>query len=321
MKIPKNVTEWLLEEENPSVRYRTMRELQEVPESDPNLQLVKNQIPSYQPVEKMLDAMHPKGYWEEYNRYKKRFIGKGTEYMWNTTHFILANLAELGMTRDEFKIEKAGNRYLSLQQPDGDFLGHFSCVYGLNIRTFILLGFKDDPRLKKTIDLMVNSVRHDNGYLCDIHEGKRKKGKPVKSCVRGSAKILYSLGELPELWNEPFSKKIVEYFLNRNLLYKTTNLKTYVRKDAGLTMFPFYWGFGLIDVLLPLAKMGYGTDPRMKSAWNVLARHKTKANKYLLDSDRKPKYWEIGKHGTINKWITFYAYLCLKYKEKTEKNK
>ncbi len=129
MKIPKNVTEWLLEEENPSIRYRTMRELQELPESDPNLQSAKKQISSYQPDKNMLDAMHPEGYWEEYNSYKKRFIGKGTEYMWNTTHFILANLAELGMTRDESKIEKAGNRYLSLQQLDGDFLGHFSCVY------------------------------------------------------------------------------------------------------------------------------------------------------------------------------------------------
>jgi len=109
MKIPNNVTEWLLEEENPSIRYRTMRELQEVPESDPNLQLAKKQISSYQPVKDMLDAMHPKGYWEEYNRYKKKFIGKGTEYMWNTTHFILANLAELGMTRENPKIEKSCN--------------------------------------------------------------------------------------------------------------------------------------------------------------------------------------------------------------------
>ena len=316
MKIPNNVTEWLLEEENPSIRYRTMRELQELPESDPELQLAKKQISSYQPVKNMLDSMHPERYWEEYNSYKKKSIGKGTEYMWNTTHFILANLAELGMTRDESKIEKAGNRYLSLQQPDGDFIGHFSCVYGLNIRTFILLGFRGDPRLKKTIDLMVNSVRYDNGYLCDIHEGKRKKGRPVKSCVRGSAKIINSLGELPELWNDPFSKKIVEYFLNRNILYKTINPKAYIRKDVVLTMFPFYWGFGFIDVLLPLAKMGYGHDPRMYSAWDVLERHKTEEKKYKLDSDRKSKYWEFGKRGKANKWITFYAYLCLKYKEK-----
>lgn len=61
MEIPKNIQEWLLEDENPSIRYRTKRELQQVPDSDPNLQLVKNQIPSYQPVKDMLDSMHPDG--------------------------------------------------------------------------------------------------------------------------------------------------------------------------------------------------------------------------------------------------------------------
>jgi len=74
--------------------------------------------------------------------------------------------------------------------------------------------------------------------------------------------------------------------------------------------------FGLIDVLLILAKIGYGKDKRMESAWNVLDRHKTEEMKYKLDSDRKSKYWKFGKRGKANKWITFYAYLCLKHKKK-----
>lgn len=53
---------------------------------------------------------------------------KDAEYYRDTTHFILAFLAELGMTREEPKIEKVANRYLSLQQSDGDFFGHFSCL-------------------------------------------------------------------------------------------------------------------------------------------------------------------------------------------------
>jgi len=315
MKIPNNVTEWLLEEENPSIRYRTMRELQELPESDPNLQLAKEQISSYQPVKKMFDAMHPEGYWEVFSPSTKKSYGKGVDYRQDSTHYILGYLAELGMTRDDPQIEKAANRYLSLQQPDGDFINHSSCLIGMNIRTFTLFGFKDDPRLKKTINLMEESVRHDDGYLCDRYEGKRKT-KPVKSCVRGSVKVLFALGELPELWDETFSKRIAEYFLNRNVLYKTTDPKTYVNKEAGATIFPFNWRFGLIDVLLPLAKMGYGMDERVESAWNVLARHKTEEGKYMCDWIRNNKYWKIGKSGVANKWITFYAYLCLKHKKK-----
>jgi len=316
MKIPKNISDWLLEEENPSIRYRTMRELQELPESDQNLQSAKKMIPNYLPVKKMLDAMHPDGYWEQINPRSHKHFGKGVEYNRDTTHFILAFLAELGMTREEPKIEKAGNRYLSLQQEDGDFFDHFSCLYGLNIRTFNLLGFKGDYRLNKTVELMKNSIRYDNGYLCEIHEGKRKKDRLVKSCIRGSALVLLTLVEMPELWNEPFAKKIAGYFLNRKVLYKTTNPETYVRKDTGLTIFPFNHRFGLIEALLPLAKMGYGEDPRMESAWNILAQHKTKEGKYILDSVYNSKYWKFGENGSVNKWITFYAYLCLQYKEK-----
>ena len=319
MKIPKNVTEWLLEEENPSIRYRTMRELQEISDFDPELQFTRKLITTYRPVKNMLEGMHPEGYWEVISPSTKKSYGKGVEYRQNSTHFILSYLAELGMTKEDPIIEKAGNRYLSLQQPDGDFSNHSSCLYGMNIRTFMLFGFKDDPRLKKTIDLMVNSIRYDNGYLCDSHEGKRKKGRPVKSCVRGSVKVLFALGELPELWDEFFSKKIVEYFLNRNVLYKTTDPKIYVNNDAGSTIFPFYWRFGLIDVLLPLAKMGFGNDSRMNSAWKVLARHKTEEGKYICDGVHNNKYWKIGKSRLANKWITFYAYLCLKHREKTTK--
>lgn len=52
--------------------------------------------------------------------------------------------------------------------------------------------------MKKAIDLMVRIDRHDGGYLCDGHEGKRKQ---VCSCARGSAKALMAYALLPELWS------------------------------------------------------------------------------------------------------------------------
>ncbi len=313
MEVPNSVIGWLTEKENPSLRYRTMVELLDLPETDPDVKSTKKQIVNYTPVKKMLDAMHPDGYWEELNPRSKKVFGDGVVYQKNTTHFILAYLAELGLTKEHPLVNKAANRYLSLQQPDGDFLRHYSCLYGMNTRTFIRLGFKEDKRVMKTIELMKKSVRWDNGYLCETHEGKRKR-RPVKSCVRGSAKILYALTELPEMWEEQFAKQIVEYFLNRNVLYTSSDKQVRVSKEAGHTFFPFTWRFGLIDVLLPLSKMGYGKDTRVQSAWKVLNEHKTKQEEYLLDIDAKCKYWKVGKRGAPNKWITFYANLCLKYK-------
>ncbi|MFX0183685.1 MAG: hypothetical protein ACFE95_11435, partial [Candidatus Hodarchaeota archaeon] len=174
VQIPEDVIDWLLEEENPSIRYRTMLELQDLPNTRNQVKEAKEAVMAYPVVQNILKKMQPEGYWEVKKR-DGRIIGAGVEYAdWSTTHYVLSYLVELGLTKDNPLVDKAANRYLSLQQPDGDFWNHFSCLYGINIRTFIKLGFQEDPRLLRTIGLLKTMIREDQGYLCDMHEGKRK---------------------------------------------------------------------------------------------------------------------------------------------------
>ncbi|MHA2345831.1 MAG: hypothetical protein ACXACP_03855, partial [Candidatus Hodarchaeales archaeon] len=190
------------------------------------------------------------------------------------------------------------------------------CVYGINIRTFIKLGYQKDPRVLKTIELLKTMIREDQGYLCDMHEGKRKT-RLVKSCYRGTVKVLFALSELPQLWTEPYAKRVVNYFLDRNVLYKAKKPSEYVTRETGKTIFPFSYRAGLLETLYALAKMGYGEDPRVKNAWNVLQNKKTSTGKYILDwtpGKTTNRYFYPGKKNTENKWVTLYAYLCLKHK-------
>lgn len=320
-KIPDNVISWLLEPSNPSIRYRTMVELQDLPRDSDTVQKAQSAIKTYSVVQTIFKKMHPEGYWESTNAAGQRF-GSGPEYTgYTTTPLVLAYLAELGLTREDYRIEKAANRYLSLQQDDGDFFRHFSCLYGLNIRTFTKLGFHDDPRLLKTVNLLKKSIRYDGGYLCDLHEGKRKKRR-VKSCFRGTVKALFAVAEMPHLWKEPFSKQLVTYFLKRDVLYKTTDLHELVNKEVVWTLFPFTWRAGLIEIVYSLAKMGYGEDPSVHRAWQILHEHRKSNGTYILDwtpPKRSNIYLYPGKRQKENKWITFYAYLCLKHKFYTEK--
>ncbi|HNT77441.1 MAG TPA: hypothetical protein PKH77_20705, partial [Anaerolineae bacterium] len=69
-----NVLDWLLEEDDPSVRYRTLTELLDVAPDDPQVQQTKAQIPHSKPVEKIFAKMHPDGYWLH------RGKGAGIEY-------------------------------------------------------------------------------------------------------------------------------------------------------------------------------------------------------------------------------------------------
>ncbi len=117
-KIPENVLHWLVEKENPSMRYRTMNEIQKTPSTDKKMIETHQLILQSSSVQKIKKSMHPEGYWT-INKSDGRVIGKGVEYAtFNTTHSVLGFLAELGVTREEPWVELATDRYLSLQASD-----------------------------------------------------------------------------------------------------------------------------------------------------------------------------------------------------------
>ena len=265
-----SVISWLLDEDQPSIRFRTLTELLNRAANDPEVQQAHAAIPESKPVTDIFKKMHPDGYWLQKKPSTGEMIGDGVEYgSYATTHFCLAYLSELGLTREDPRIEKAANRYLDLQSPDGDFWNHFSCLNGYNLRNFIMLGYQDDPRLRKTLDLMLNTDRFDGGYLCEMHEGKYKT-KEAKSCIRGSGKMLVAFAELPETWEHPRVQSLVDYFLRREGLFKTGDLAAPAHKDLLQTRFPFTWTITVLEILYAFSKMGMGTDPRLARAWQIL---------------------------------------------------
>ena len=314
MKLNQNIINWLLEENNPSIRYRTLVELLDKKLNNPDVIEIKSQIAISKPVEKIFLKMHPDGYWYIFDKRKNQGAGDGVEYFdYKTTHFNLAFLAELGMDCNDKRILLAVNRYLNLQQEDGDFLGHFSCLYAYNLRAFIMMGFKNDKRIQNTINLLLNTKRYDGGYLCDIHEGKRKN-KLVKSCIRGSIKALTAYAILPELWNTPRCKSLIKYFLKRQVYFRMGQSEKPAAKAICATTFPFIWRSTFLEALCALSKMGYGKSPELAAAWELLENKKDKEEKYILDWNPTNSYFNPGKRGMPNKWITLYANLALKYR-------
>ncbi|MHA1937133.1 MAG: hypothetical protein ACW97O_02875, partial [Candidatus Thorarchaeota archaeon] len=202
-----------------------MTELLDRKKDDVEVVQAREQIGSSEMVTQILSKMHPDGYWLQKKPTTNEIVGDGVEYgAYATTHFCLAYLAELGLDRQNPQVSSAADRYLKLQKTDGDFYRHLSCLYGHNIRTFILLGYRQDSRVQKSIDLMLTAERPDGGYLCDLHEGKYKT-KVVKSCIRGSVKTLLAFSELQEYWDHPRCQSLVEYFMKRNVLFRTSDLE------------------------------------------------------------------------------------------------
>ena len=162
MDVPAGILTWLLEPENPSVRYRTLTELMGVSKDDPEVLQAKTEIQSSKPVVKIFKKMHPDGYWLH------RGVGAGVGYaMSSSTHFVLAYLAELGLDGEDERVAQAVERYLELKPSDKpnptpweippDYRNRQSCLYAYNLRTFILLGYRSDLRVQERVEVLLTT--------------------------------------------------------------------------------------------------------------------------------------------------------------------
>ena len=89
-KVPKaDPTKWLLEEENPSIRYFTLTELLDKPNTDPDVKKARRAIMSDPVVVKILSRQKDGGYWGKPQDFYVHAKYKGT--VWT-----LLLLAQLG---------------------------------------------------------------------------------------------------------------------------------------------------------------------------------------------------------------------------------
>jgi hypothetical protein len=315
MRIPDKVLSWLLEPEDPSARYLTLSRLLGRPADDPEALEARGAIRESAPVRKLLAKMEPEGYWLERDPRTGAVLGEGVEYgHFATTHFCLSYLAQLGMDRGDERVARAAERYLGLMEPDGDWYQHLSCLYGYNIQTFLRLGYRDDARLQRSVELLRASGRADGGYLCEVHETRGKRRRP-KSCIRGSLKALAAFRELgPAYWGDPACEGLAEYFLERGGIFKKSDPAEPVNRDVQIAIFPFLWSSGLVEILYLLSEMGRGSDPRLDRAWDILATKADAEGRFRLDWTPAQCPWKVGKRGEPNKWTTLYALLALKAK-------
>jgi hypothetical protein len=309
MTLRPEILNWLLETENPSVRYRTLTELLGKSKDDPEVRQARAAILTSKPVVQIFAKMHPDGYWLH------RGVGAGVSYaMSSSTHFALSYLAELGLDRRDERIARAVERYLALEAPDRpnpapweippDYRNHQSCLYATNIRTFIRLGYRDDPRLQERVHVLLNDWRADGGYLCDRPSFNVK----TKSCIRGTVKALTAFAELPEWWESERCRALADYFLRRQVIYKSNRPGTLVREEIAETTFPFRISASLLEPLYALSRMGYGNHPALNAAWKVLDAKRTGQGRYILDQSRHSIFM-VGRNGQPDKWITLYATL------------
>jgi hypothetical protein len=318
--------EWLLEMDNPSVRYFTLTDILCKAEEDPDVKEAKSRILEVGPVPKILAKQTTEGYWEgTQNFYMAKY--KGT--VWQ-----LIILAELGADRKDKRIRKACEFILENSQDleSGGFSIHTSvrkgggrhsevipCLTGNMVWSLIRFGYLDDPRVKQGIDWIVRYQRFDDGVEKALEGWPYDKYKMCwgrHTCHMGVIKALKAFAEIPPDKRSKAVNNTIkegsEYILKHHIHKRSHNLSR-VSKPSWLRFgFPLMWQTDVLEILGILTKLGY-RDERMREAVNLVLSRQDEQGRWRLQNAFPGRcHVDIEQKGMPSKWITLNALKALR---------
>lgn len=312
--------EWLLEEENPSVRYWTLKDILDKPESSPEVAQAKKEIMNSHPVTEILKNQNPQGFW----------ISLENPYLpkYKATYHQLLILSELGASLCN-EIKKAIELiFVHYQYYSGHFrfkqiktergrkssLINWACLTGNILRFLIHFGYLPDERTQKTIEFLVRT--HSNGWSCYAYPIDKKKVFP-ENCYMGGVKPLIAFSMIPE---SDRGKDITEIINQEIEIYLENEIFMYLKDEKGDRKAKFGWkrfGFPLfyqsdaLEVLDVLTRFG-ARDERMRKALDLVIS-KQEEGKWKLENTFNGKMWvNIEQKKKPSKWITLKALRVLK---------
>ncbi len=321
-----DVINWLLEKENPSVRYYTLTDLLERKSEDSEVKEAKQQIMKTGIIPKILSKQNPKGYWGIAEDFYVRSKYKGT--VWS-----LIILAELGADGNDKRIKnscefifknsqnlKNGGFSSARASSGGGVTGRvIPCLTGNMVWSLIRFGYIDDLRVQNGIKWILNYQRFDDGIQNLPENWPYKAFKSCfgkHSCHMGVVKSLKALAEIPEhKKNKEIKNKIkqaVEYILIHHIYKKSHNL-TKVSKPSWLQLsFPHMYQSDILEILDILTKLGC-KDERMQDAINIVISKQNNDGKWILERTFNGRFQvDIESKNKPSKWITLNALKVLK---------
>jgi hypothetical protein len=319
-------TGWLLEKDNPSVRYFTLSGILGKSESDPVVKEAEDETMKIGVVPKILAKQKLSGYWGKPEDFYIRSKYKGT--VWQL--IILAELAADGKDERirkacEFILDNSQDRqsggfaYLSAKEGGGDHNKVLPCLTGNMIWSLIRFGYLEDPRVQRGINWIVTYQRFNDaveepprGWPYDKYE----KCWGRHTCHMGVVKALKAFAEIPpNKRSKDVKNKIeegVEYILKHRIYRMSHNLTRVSKPDWLKFGFPLMWNTDILEILGILTKLGF-RDKRMQEAIDLVVSKQDNQGRWRLESTYNGRFQvNIEQKGKPSKWITLNALRVLK---------
>ncbi len=314
---------WLLERDNPSVRFWALQDLEGRSPVDSEVVAAQEAVMGSPPVKAILGKQEAGGWWVgEKDMYNPKYTA--------TTHS-LRILAELGAKRTP-AMERGVEQIFRFQRDSGHFLvvlpatekGRASavndgcCIDGNILHYLIHFGYLDDPRTRRLLGFTV-------GYHDAEGAGWRCRSYPInpaavfpKNCYMGATKMLHALSLIPPKKRSREIQAVIDREVENileNGVYSYLRNPDGSRKDkAGWKRFgfPLFYQADVLEVLDTLTRLGVHDD-RMRPAVDLVLDARQPDGRWLLENTFNGKMWvDIEEKGAPSKWITLRALRTLK---------
>jgi hypothetical protein len=322
---------WLLEADEPGVRYLALRDLLDIPADNVDLITSQELAHAEGPISIILDEMDESGFW----------VKKGSGYYpkYRGTVWSVIMLAQLGAsTAVDKRIETACHYILDhTLTKNGQFSvsgtpsGTVDCLQGNLCGAMLDLGISD-PRLDQAFEWMARSVTGEG-----VAPMKDKKA-PLRyyagkcgpdfvcgannklPCAWGAVKVMLAYSKLPpKQRSSPLNKNAIQRgvdFLLGIDPVEATYPTGWSSKPSGNWWkfgFPVFYITDMLQNVEAFVRLGYENDPRLSNALNIVREKQDENGKWLLEYDYGGKTWVgFGKKKQPNKWVTFRAAWILK---------
>jgi len=317
---------WLLESDDPGVRYLALRDLLKLSPDDKKLKSARKVAHAEGQIGEVLSRMNKEGYWVK--------PGPGYNPKYRSTVWAMILLAQLGASvKEDKRVEHACNYFLDHMAEGGQFTsttsgapsGTIDCLQGNLLWSLMELDCAD-PRLDKAYEWMARTVTGEGiapmeeksasiryyAYKCGPTFACGVNNK--LPCAWGGVKVMLALSKLPARQQTPLIKKAIEqgvaFFLGMDP--STANYPTRDNSKPNRAWwkfgFPVFYITDLLQLAEALVGLGYGNDPRLSSTLNLIREKQNSEGRWVLEYDYTGKTWmDFGEKKQPNKWVTLRA--------------
>jgi hypothetical protein len=288
--------QWLLEPENPSVRYWTLTDILERSLNDPEVQEARVAIGRQPLVQELFSNQHTDGHWGD---------DATKPYTAGGTLGVLIVLHTLGVQPDERTAAGCNSLLRFCQNENGGLSltktrrsAIFPCTTGEHLPMLVYFGLSDDPRVRRAFAFVIEDMSAAEALDCGRYQHQ--------DCLWGAIAALNGLAALPADMRSVQSQQVVRRLADALL---DADYDFGGEHKRWLTFgVPRAWD--LLSALRALAAHGYGQDPRFGPLLELILTRRDEQGRWPCGSTSRT--WPLEKRNRPSKWVTLDALRLLK---------